>query len=283
MFLSKYWAKICRQMPDALYLKWQYWHIYHRKLNIEKPVTYAEKLAYLKTHDQNPMLSYLVDKYAVRSFIAEKIGEQYLIPLIGVYDSTDEIPWESLPEKYVLKCNHDSASVILHVDVNSFDQEKAIASLNHHLGRNMFWYSREYPYKSVKPRIVCEEFLDDNGKPPTDYKIMCFDGEPHYVVLDMDRFGNHRRDVYDVNWNKTDMSTDHENSDSIAPRPEAFDKMLKLAEILSDGFPHVRVDFYFVNGKIYFGEMTFFPWGGPIWFKPDKWNYILGDLIKINR
>ena len=119
-------------------------------------------------------------------------------------------------------------------------------------------------------------------KPPADYKIMCFDGKPHYVVLDMDRFGNHRRDVYDVNWNKTDMSTDHENSDNIAPKPEALDEMLKLAEMLSQGFPHVRVDFYYVNGKIYFGEMTFFPWGGPIWFKPDKWNYILGDLIKIN-
>ena len=282
MFLSKYWAKICRRMPDKVYLKWQYWHIYHKKLNIEKPRTYAEKLAYLKTHKQNPLLSQLVDKYAVRSFVEEKIGEQYLIPLLGVYNTTDEIPWDSLPDKYVLKCNHDSASVILYTDVASFDKEMAIASLNHHLGRNMFWYSREYPYKTVKPRIVCEEFLDDNGKPPADYKIMCFDGKPHYVVLDMDRFGNHRRDVYDVNWNKTDMSTDHENSNNIAPKPEALDEMLKLAETLSQGFPHVRVDFYYVNGKIYFGEMTFFPWGGPIWFKPDKWNYILGDLIKIN-
>lgn len=282
MFLSKYWARICRWMPDEMYLKWQYWHIYHRKLNIKEPKTYAEKLAYLKTHEQDSLLSQLVDKYAVRKYVAEKIGEQYLIPLLGVYNTTDEISWESLPEKYVLKCNHDSASVILHTDAASFDREKAIVSLKHHLGRNMFWYSREYPYKSVTPKIVCEEFLDDNGKSPADYKIMCFDGKPHYVVLDMDRFGNHKRDVYDIKWNKTDMFTDHENSNSITPKPEAFDEMLKLAEILSEGFLHVRVDFYFVNGKIYFGEMTFFPWGGPIWFKPDKWNYILGDLIKIN-
>lgn len=281
MLLSKYWAKICRRMPDKVYLKWQYWHIYHKKLNIEKPRTYAEKLAYLKTHKQNPLLSQLVDKYAVRTFVEEKIGEQYLIPLLGVYNTTDEIPWDSLPDKYVLKCNHDSASVILHTDVASFDKEMAIASLNHHLGRNMFWYSREYPYKTVKPRIVCEEFLDDNGKPPADYKIMCFDGKPHYVVLDKDRFGNHRRDVYDVNWNKTDMSTDHENSDNVTPKPEALDEMLQLAETLSQGFPHVRVDFYYVNGKIYFGEMTFFPWGGPIWFTPDEWNYKLGELLKI--
>lgn len=282
MFLSKYWAKICRRMPDKMYLKWQYWHIYHRNLNIKEPRTYAEKLAYLKMYRQNPLLSRLVDKYEVRTFVAEKIGEQYLIPLLGVYNTTDEIPWDSLPDKYVLKCTHDSASVILHTDVSSFNKKMAIASLNHHLGRNMFWYAREYPYKNVKPRIVCEEFLDDNGKPPADYKIMCFDGKPHYVVLDMDRFGNHRRDVYDVNWNKTDMSTDHENSGNIMPKPEVLDEMLKLAETLSQGFPHVRVDFYYVKGKIYFGEMTFFPWGGPIWFTPDKWNYILGDLIKIN-
>lgn len=282
MFLSKYWAKICKKMPDKMYLKWQYWHIYHKKLNIEEPRTYAEKLAYLKIYKKNPILAQLVDKYAVRTFVTKKIGEKYLVPLIGVYNTTNEIPWDSLPDKYVLKCTHDSASVIIHTDADSFDREKAIASLNHHLERNMFWYSREYPYHTVKPRIVCEKFLDDNGKPPADYKIMCFGGNPYYIVLDMDRFGDHRRDVYDVNWNKTNMSTDHENSDGVLSKPEALEKMLMLAKILSQGFPHVRVDFYYVNGKIYFGEMTFFPWGGPIWFKPDEWNYRLGDLIQID-
>lgn len=282
MFLSKYWAMICKKMPDKMYLKWQFWHIYHRKLNIDHPITYADKLAYLKTHDQKESLSKLVDKYAVREYVSEKIGSNYLIPLLGVYENAGSIPWDTLPEKYVLKCTHDSASVILHLSDEDFDKNAAEKSLQAHLNRNMYWYSREYPYKNVIPRIICEVFLDDNGKPPADYKIMCFNGKPHFIVLDMDRFGNHRRDVYDVNWNKTDISTDHENSGKIAQRPDALDEMLQLAEILSQGFPHVRVDFYCVNGRIYFGEMTFFPWGGPIWFKPDTWNYKLGDLIQIS-
>lgn len=281
MFLSKYWAIICRRMPDKVYLKWQYWHIYHKKLNIEKPRTYAEKLSYLKTHKQNPLLSQLVDKYEVRSFVEEKIGEQYLIPLLGVYNTTDEIPWDSLPDKYVLKCNHDSASVILHTSNEEFDRVAAIKSLDKHMSRNMFWYSREYPYRYVVPRIVCEEFLDDNGKAPTDYKIMCFNGIPQYVVLDLDRFGDSKRDIYDLNWNKLDISTDHKQSDYVVEKPEKLNEMIELATVLAKGFCHVRVDFYYVNGKIYFGELTFFPWGGPIWFEPDEWNYTLGDLITI--
>lgn len=281
MFLSKYWAKICRKMPDEMYLKWQFNHIYHRRLNIKKPETYADKLAYLKTHKKDSRLTNLVDKYEVRKYVGDTIGEQYLIPLIGVYDAVSEIPWDELPEKYVLKCTHDSASVVLHRKAEGFNREEAVASLEKHMGRNMFWYSREYPYKDVKPRIVCEEFLDDNGNPPSDYKIMCFGGEPHYIVLDMDRFSNHHRDFYDVNWIKQDVTTDHEQGEGTAPEPETLAEMLDLARKLSKDFPHVRVDFYSVGGRVYFGEMTFFPWGGPIWFKPDEWNYKLGALINI--
>lgn len=245
-------------------------------------MTYADKLAYLKVHKKDPRLVKLVDKYEVREYVAKTIGEEYLIPLIGVYNSTAEIPWESLPEKYVLKCTHDSASVILHTSDSGFDKEAAIQSLNKHLGRNMFYYAREYAYKDVPPRIVCESFLDDNGKAPSDYKILCFGGKPHYIILDMDRFGDHHRDCYDTNWVKQDLTTDHEQGADVAPKPQGLDKMLELAGKLSKGFRHVRVDFYNVNGKIYFGEMTFFPWGGPIWFKPDEWNYKLGKLIDIN-
>ena len=281
MFLSPIWAKICKMMPDKMYLQWQFHHIYGRWLNIEHPQTYADKLAYLKIYKKDARLSQLVDKYAVREYVANTIGDEYLIPLLGVYDRAEEINWDELPKKYVLKCTHDSASVILHTS-NDFDKKTAIVSLNKHLDRNMFFYAREYPYKSVKPRIVCEVFLDDNGKAPSDYKIMCFSGEPKYIILDMDRFGDHHRDCSDVNWEKQNLTTDHEQSEMVAPKPEGFEKMLDLAKILSRGFSHVRVDFYNLNGKIYFGEMTFFPWGGPIWFKPDEWNYKLGALINID-
>lgn len=283
MFLSPIWAKICRVMPNKMYLQWQFHHIYGRWLNIEHPQTYADKLAYLKTHEQDPRLCKLVDKYEVREYVAKMIGNEYLIPLLGVYNCAEEINWNELPEKYVLKCTHDSASVILHINNEKFDKEAAIASLNKHLSRNIFFYAREYPYRSVPPRIICEAFLDDNGKVPADYKIMCFSGEPKYIILDMDRFTDHHRDCYDVNWVKQDLTTDHEQGTTIAPRPEGLDKMLMLARKLSQGYPHVRIDFYNLSGKIYFGEMTFFPWGGPIWFKPDEWNYKLGALIDIKK
>lgn len=281
MFLSKYWAKICRYMPDEMYLQWQFHHIFGRWLNLKNPKTYADKLAWLKIHKKDQRLTKLVDKYEVRNYVKSVIGEEYLIPCLGIYNNTEEIPWNILPEKYVLKCTHDSASVILHKSNNDFDKEGAIKSLNQHLGRNMYWYAREYAYKDVPARIICEAFLDDNGKAPADYKIMCFGGEPKYIILDLDRFGDHHRDCYDINWVKQDFTTDHEQSESISPKPKNLEKMLELASKLSTGFAHVRVDFYNLDGKIYFGEMTFFPWGGPIWFKPDEWNYRFGELIKL--
>ena len=281
MFLSKYWAMICRHMPDEMYLQWQFHHIYGLWLDLKHPKTYADKLAWMKLHDKDPRLSKLVDKYEVREFVKEAIGEEYLIPCLGVYNSTDEIPWDTLPEKYVLKCTHDSASVILHCSNESFDKDAAIKSLNQHLSRDLYWYSREYAYKGVPPRIICEAFLDDNGNPPSDYKFLCFGGEPKYVIVDMDRFSNHHRDCYDMNWEKQDLGTDHDQSDTVQPKPENFEEMVRLAKQLSTGFKHVRVDLYNVSGKNYFGEMTFFPWGGPIWFKPDEWNDKLGEMIKL--
>lgn len=282
MFLSKYWAKICKLMPDEMYLQWQFHHIYGRWLDLKHPKTYADKLAWMKIHDKDSRLSKLVDKYEVRSFVKRVIGEEYLISCLGVFNSTNEIPWDTLPEQYVLKCTHDSASVILHRTNECFDKENAIKSLRQHLARNMYWYAREYAYKEVKPRIICEAFLDDNGNPPSDYKFLCFGGEPKYVIVDMDRFGDHHRDCYDVNWVKQDLGTDHNQSDTVQPKPQGFGEMIELAKKLSSGFKHVRVDLYNVSGKIYFGELTFFPWGGPIWFKPDEWNYKLGEMIKLN-
>lgn len=282
MFFSKYWAKICKVMPDEIYLKWQFHHIYHRKLDIDEPKTYADKLAYLKTHYKDNKLERLVDKYEVRKFVLDKIGSEYLIPLIGVYESTDDIPWNSLPSKYVLKCTHDSGSVLINNCNDNFDIHNAIALLKKNMSRNLYWYSREYPYKNLKPRILCEKYLDEDGHPPIDYKFMCFDGQPCYIILDINRFSNHQRDIYDISWNKKDITTDHLQSNIFHKKPAAFNEMITLAKKLSNGFKHVRVDFYYVKGKIYFGELTFFPWGGPIWFKPNEWNYKLGDLIKIN-
>ena len=269
-------------LPTKLYLRLQYFKNYHKWLHIKHPKTYAEKLAYLKVYEYDPRLSQLVDKYRVRQYVADRIGENHLVPLIGVYKDVAEIPWDQLPERYVLKCNHDSGSTILHMSNVDFDKAHAMDVLSRHLKKNLYYYAREYPYKEVSPMIICEQFLD-GGKclTPNDYKIMCFNGEPKYIILDQNRFVDHHRDFYDTSWNKLDISTDHPQTDVIQERPSKLEDMLSIARTLSKGFIHVRVDLYLIGDHIFFGELTFCPWGGVISFKPNKWNYSLGCMISL--
>lgn len=273
---------ILNHLPTRLYIRLQYFKNYKKWLRIKHPTTYAEKLAYMKVYQHDDRLSILVDKYRVRQYIADKIGEEYLVPLLGVYTTTDEIPWESLPESYVLKCNHDSGSTVIHASNKGFDRTHAIEVLSQHLKGNLYYYAREYPYRSVPPLILCEQYLNDGvGLTPNDYKIMCFNGEPRYIIVDQNRFVDHHRDVYDPDWNKLDFCTDHPQTDVVLDKPLELEKMLSLARELSRDFKHVRVDFYIVNEHVYFGELTFCPWGGVISFRPEKWNRILGDLIEL--
>ena len=275
-------TSILKRMPTKMYLRLQYFKNYRQWLHINHPKTYAEKLAYLKVYEYDPRLSQLVDKYRVRRYVADKIGEDHLVPLIGVYKDVTEIPWDQLPESYVLKCNHDSGSTILHRSNEGFDKEHAIDVLSKHLKNNLYYYAREYPYKEVSPLVVCEEFLDDGKNlTPNDFKIMCFSGEPKFIILDQNRFVDHHRDIYDISWNKLDISTDHPQTSLIQDKPAKLDDMLDIARSLSKGFKHVRVDLYLIGERIYFGELTFCPWGGVIKFKPDKWNYTFGELINI--
>ena len=273
---------VLKFLPTKLYLRLQYYKNYRKWLNIEHPITYAEKLAYLKVYQYDDRLTELVDKYRVRRYVANRIGDEYLVPLIGVYQTTDDIPWDKLPERYVLKCNHDSGSTILHTSADGFDRDHAIEVLSQHLRRNLYYYAREYPYRNVSPLILCEQYLDDGVcLTPNDYKIMCFNGEPRFIIVDQNRFVNHHRDVYDTDWNKLDFCTDHDQTNVVLDRPHELEKMLMLAKELSKDFKHVRVDFYIVNDHVYFGELTFCPWGGVISFKPDKWNVLLGEMIDL--
>lgn len=273
---------ILNHLPTKLYLQLQYFKNYKKWLHINHPMTYADKLAYLKVYQHDNRLTELVDKYRVRQYVAKIIGDEYLVPLLGVYNTTSDIPWDSLPEQYVLKCNHDSGSTVLHINNDSFNREHAIEVLSLHLKRNLYYYAREYPYRNVRPLILCEQYLTDGiGLTPNDYKIMCFNGEPRFIIVDQNRFVNHHRDVYDPDWNKLDFCTDHPQTDIVLDKPQQLDKMLMLARELSKDFKHVRVDFYFVNNHVYFGELTFCPWGGVIMFKPEKWNEVLGDLIEL--
>ncbi|QUG86551.1 glycosyl transferase [Bacillus nitratireducens] len=270
-------------LPDKHYLKLLYWGEVHKKLNLNKPLTYNEKLQWLKLYDRNPDYNIYVDKYAVRSYIQEKIGEQYLIPLIGVYESVDEINWDNLPNKFILKCTHGSGSNIICTDKNKFDKQMAIKKLNRWMKKNWYWFGREWPYKNIQPRIICEKYMvDESGEELKDYKIFYFNGEPKVIQVDYNRFKGHMRNLYDINWNYMQASIEYPtNPDVLIKRPEKLDEMLELGRILAKKYPHVRVDFYFTNNKIYFGEMTFYHGAGLETFHPEEFGMEMGKWINV--
>lgn len=275
------YTKIGRTIPTKQYLKIQYRGKFKKKLNFKNPKTYAEKIQLLKISNFDNSLSKLVDKYEVRKYIGEKIGEEFLIPLIGVYNSPDEIDFSKLPNQFVLKCTHDSQSVVICWDKNDFNIEDAKKKLFSNLQKNAYNYSREYFYKELPRRIICEEIIGDGKNAPLDYKFMCFNGKVQFIIIDYDRFTAHSRDFYDVDWNRLKITTDCPISTYEQSKPKLLPQMIDICEKLSANYKHVRVDLYCVNNKIYFGELTFMPWAGLIEFSPNDWNYKLGNLIDI--
>lgn len=275
--------KLLTWIPDALYLKIIYRAETGKRLDLKHPKTYNEKLQWLKLYDRRPEYTMMVDKYEVRKYVAEKIGEEYLIPLIGVYDSVDEIPWEELPDKFVLKCTHGSGSNILCNDKKELDIQMAKKKLRKWMKKNFFWVFREWPYKNVKPRIVCEKYMvDESGIELKDYKIFCFDGEPKLIQVDFDRFRDHKRNIYDLDWNLVDLTIKYpRDPNKTIARPDKLDEMLDVARKLSAGIPHVRVDLYSIGDKIYFGELTFTHGAGYEPFYPESYNELLGSWLKL--
>ncbi|OJF91870.1 glycosyl transferase [Alkalibacterium sp. 20] len=251
------------------------------KLDLEAPKTYNEKIQWLKLYDRKEAYTQQVDKYEVRAYISEKIGSDYLVPIHGVYDSVEEIDWSNLPEKFVLKATHGSRSNVICDNKEKLDVEKAKKNLNKWMKRNWYWYGRAYPYKNIKPRIICEEFLQDNI---TDYKFMCFNGEPKQIQVHRDRhndLASKTLDFYDMNWNLTDISRPNEKSGPKTEKPKRFDEMVAIAKTLSAGDIHVRVDLYEVGGKIFFGEKTFYSSSGFAPFTEKKDDYLLGSWISL--
>ena len=271
--------------PDKAFQKWDYKIHTGRRLHLQHPVTYQEKLQWLKYYYRNPAYTRLVDKYEVREWVADKIGEEYLCPIYGIYDCWDEIDFSQLPEAFVLKCTHDSGSVVICKDKTSFDFEQAKEKIETGLKRKQFYLSREWPYKNVKPRILCEKYLiDERGVDSPDYKFFCFDGEIRILETNSERQTETgtKTDFYSPEFQHIEMrETGFPNSTKIAEPPMHFDKMKKLAQVLSAGMPHVRVDFNYVNDQIFFGEMTFYHGGGRMLFEPDEWNYRFGEWITL--
>lgn len=268
-------------LPDRLYLSLRYFLRFRKRINWDNPVTYNEKLQWLKLYDRNPDYHRMVDKEEVKRYAAERIGEGYDIPTLGIWDRAEDIDFDSLPERFVLKCTHDSGSVVVCTDASKLDREAARAKMRKGLSIDYYRKYREWPYKDLKRRIIAEEFLTgENGSVPHDYKVMCFDGEPKLIILHRDRFGDHTMDFYDTDWNRTDITrVGQARAAQDAPRPELLEEMLRLSRILAKDIPHLRVDWYITEGKLKLGELTFFNASGFGPFENIEDDRLLGSWI----
>lgn len=273
--------------PAKVYLKLVYRFEFGKKLDLNRPRTYNEKLQWLKLYYHRQEFVDMVDKEAVKSRVAQLIGEEYVIPTLGSWSNVEDINWETLPNQFVLKTTHDGGNngVVICRDKDSFDKTKAMSKLKWSLNRNTYLLGREWPYKMIQHRVLAEKYLEDPVlKDLRDYKFFCFDGNVRmmYVASERGKEGEDVKfDFFDVQYNHLDLKQTHENSAFPPPKPKTFDTMVRLAKILSAGIPHVRVDFYEVNGKVYFGEYTFFHRGGMAPFVPEKYDLILGDYLKL--
>lgn len=281
---------VARLFPDWLYLKIKFYLAMDKKLNLKNPQTFNEKLQWLKLYDRNPKYTKMVDKYEVRKYIAETIGEEYLIPLIGIWDSPDEIDFNSLPNQFVLKCTHNSGlGMCICKDKSKLDIKKVKRDLKKGLSQNYFLSGREWPYKNVKPRIIAEKFMRNSFETISedgliDYKFYCFNGRPEYAYVsqNLDNHKKARISYVTLDWKQAPFKrNDYKSFEELPQRPKNFNKMLELAKVLSNKIPFLRVDFYEIDEKVYFGELTFFPGSGFTELFPEEGDFNLGDLIDL--
>ena len=270
-------------MDDETYLKIAYRIKMGKKLNLKAPETFNEKLQWLKLHDRNPLYTNLVDKYEAKKYVAEKIGEQYIIPTLGVWNHFDEIDFDTLPNQFVLKCTHDSGGLVIVKDKEKLDKKAAKHKIESCLKHNFFWGQREWPYKNIRPRIIAEQYLEDDliSEELIDYKLMCFNGKVKCSFTCTNRYSKDglRVTFYDYNWNKMPFERKYPADEVGVPKPRTYKKMVQFAEKLSEELTFSRIDFYELGDKLYFGEITFYPGSGFEQFKPIEWDYKLGSML----
>ena len=252
-------------------------------LSLEHPCNFNEKLQWLKLHDRNPEYTIMVDKYAAKKWVAERIGKEHIIPTLGVWEHFDDIDFDALPDQFVLKCTHDSGGLVIVKDKGKLDKTSAKHKIEKCLKRNYYWLGREWPYKSVPPRIIAEKYMiDESGVDLKDYKIFNFSGEPKLIQVDYDRFVEHKRNLYTTDWQYIEATIKYPtNPNHQIDRPKQLEKMLELARVLSTGVPHVRTDFYCIDNQVYFGEMTFYHGSGFEKFSPEILGEEMGKWIKL--
>ena len=272
-------------ITDEKYLKMLWNEKFQNSLDLNNPRTFNEKLQWLKLYNRRPEYTTMVDKYAVKKYVANIIGEQYIIPTLGVWDKFEDIDFASLPNQFVLKCTHDSGGLVICRDKKQFDFIGAKNKINKSLKRNYYLHGREWPYKNVKPRIIAEQYMEDcpDSKELTDYKLMCFNGKVKCSFICSSRYAKDGLKVtfYDTDWEKMPFERHYPAEVVAHPKPKAYDEMLQLAEKLSANIPFVRVDFYEIKDRPYFGEVTFFPGNGMEEFIPKEWDETLGSWIEL--
>ncbi len=273
-----------RFLPDRPYIQLYYFSHFKHFCDLKNPKTYNEKLNWLKLNDRNPLYTTLVDKADVKSYIESIIGKEYIVPTLGIWDKFDDIDFSQLPKQFVLKCTHDSEGLVIVKDKARLDIEAAKKKIEAALKCNFYYIGREWPYKDVKPRIIAEEYMEDHVDGELrDYKFFCFDGKAKAMFIASDRSMDATKfDYYDLEFNHLNLVQHYPNAGEVR-KPDNFKKMIELSEVLSEGFPHVRVDWYEVNGRLYFGELTFYHFSGFMPFQPNEWDKKFGDWINLSK
>lgn len=271
-------------MNDKTYLKLFYRGVMGKKLNLKDPKTFNEKLQWLKLYDRKLEYSKMVDKYEAKLYVADKIGEEYIVPNYGIWDNFDDIDFDKLPDQFVLKCTHDCGGLIICRDKSKLDINGAREKINKCLKKEYFWDSREWPYKAVKPRIIAEKYMENSTRGLRDYKFYCFNGKVPYLYISegLEDHATANISFLTRDWEFAPFGrSDYAPFSELPEKPEKFEKMLKIAEKLSEGHAFLRVDLYEIQGDIYFSELTFSPCSGMMPFTKEEWNNKLGDMIDL--
>lgn len=273
-------------IDDVFFLKALFHAMMGYELNLDNPATLSEKLQWLKLYDRNPLYTTMVDKYEAKKYVGEVIGKQYVTPALGVWDKLEDIDYDKLPNKFVLKLTHDSGSMVVVKNKAELNRNEVEKKLSERLGMNYFYFSREWPYKNVKPRIIAEPYIDSLGKPDSiEYKVTCFNGKVGFVTICKgiahDSYDVRTNDSYTVNFEHMPWYAFYKNSLDEIKKPECWEKILNLSEKLAVDIPYVRIDWYLHDGNLYFGEATFYTWGGFIEFTPPEWDLKLGECLRL--
>lgn len=278
-------VSLLRFIPDQPYLKLMYRIRMGKKLDLDNPQTFNEKIQWLKLYDRRPIYTTMVDKYEAKKYVAGIIGDEYIIPTLGVWERFEDIDFDTLPNQFVLKCTHDSGGLVICRDKSKFDKEAARVKINASLRTSYFWVGREWQYKYVKPRILAETYMEDSvDHELRDYKFFVFDGVARAMFIATDRGDEStdtKFDFFDMDFHHLDFTNGHPNAAIPPHKPKTFELMRCLAETISKGIPQVRVDFYEVDGRAYFGEITLAHWSGMKPFEPEEWDRVFGEWITL--